>query len=461
MQKATRVLTRILPVLLVWFMSACGPAAAPQPETSPAQVEIPSESTDAESGLWLVVQTDDSVEMRRLEGGGGVTLLKGSSPGRPAVFFAHENLNNPSGWFALLDSQTMNLRIQASPGEDPAVEIPLLSNPDINDDRITAFRQALTTTNPPAFAWSPDGESAVFLAAIDHPFLEMYFLNASDLSVTRLTDGSLDVYQPSWSPDGQWVVYDETDGLNTIGLWSVTAVKAVRANASQTMTLYEPLSYAEPRPGWSSPDAFIVHSARDRGPVDMREVSLNGGESPIFNGVFCSPAYDPASGQVFFILSDAFNDADAQPPGIYRASKNRPPEQLSPGDWISLEWNATAGVLLAVDEESGAAAVSPSGQLVRFTGENNLPIVSAEGDLYAFSGGEGTPRPGFRVYTGEGDLVADASSAAVEGLWWLPGGRLVYSQGGDLFLLENPTAQTVMLEKNATLLGWYNNAPLP
>jgi hypothetical protein len=462
MHKTTRFLIHILTVLLVWSMSACTTAAAPQPETSPDQVEVPAASTGAENGPWLVVQTDDSVDMRQVEGDGVNTLLWGSSAAQPAVFFAHENPDNPSGWFALLDSQTMTLRIHASPGEEPATEIPPLSNPEINEGQMTAFRQVLTSTAPPALAWSPDGGAAVFLAAIDHPSLELYLFDSSNLSVTRLLEGSRDVYQPTWSPDGQWVVYDEIDGLNTIGLWSVTAVKAVRANASQTVTLYEPLSYAEPRLGWSSPDAFIVHSARDRGPVDMREVSLESGKaSPIFNGVFSSPAYDPASGQAFFILSDNFNDADAQPPGIYRASKTRPPELLSPGTWISLEWNAASGVLLAVEEASGAAAINPSGQIVRFAGENNLPTVSAQGDLYAFSGGEGSPRPGLRVYSGEGDLVVDASSTAVEGRWWLPGGQLAYTQGDDLFLLANPSAQPLMLERDATVLGWYNYTSLP
>jgi Tol biopolymer transport system component len=348
------------------------------------------------------------------------------------------------------------------PDGNPKKGLSLLSNPELDDEKKMAYLQVLTSTTPPAIVWSPDGDRAVFLAAIDHPTLELYLFDSSDLSVTRLSEVSRDIYQPTWSPDGQWVVYDETDGLNMIGLWAVTAVKAVRANASQTVTLYEPQSYAEPRLGWSSQDTFVVHSVRERGPVDLREISLDGGEaSLIFAGACNNPVFNPDSGLAAFLTTDDFNDPAAQPAGIYTASKTQPAKLLAAGNWNALAWVSDPGLFLAVKDPSGAVSISPSGQQVSFDNESSLPKISPRGDVLAFSGGKDSTNPGLRLYSFQGELETEVSSDPVDNLLWLPDGSLVYSQGGGLYQLAMPTGQPAKLAENAVLLGWLSVGTAP
>lgn len=450
--------TGSLIAILVLFIAACTPAAAP---AVPTVTEIVKASPTPDAGLLLVIQTENGVEILQAKSGERTAVLSGIPGGQRTVLFTPDNPEAPSGRFALLDSQDLTLRFFQLPDRNPAKELSLLSHSELDEEKREAYQSALVSTAPPAFAWSPDGNAAVFLAASDHPYLELYHYDNPTGNITRLSDGSMDAYQPSWSPDSRWVVYNETDGLNTIGVWAVTAVKAVRANASQAVTLYEPQSYAETRIGWPSPTEFIVHSARDRGPVDLREVSLNGGESSIFSGVFSSPVFEPASGQTVFILSGSFSDTEAQPPGIYKASKSQPPVLLAPGIWNSLEWSSAAGAFLAMEATNGSAAISPSGQAVFFPGEETLPVVSVKGDLFAFAGGGDSARPGLRIYSGKGDLISESTSAPVESMWKLPDDRLVYSQGGNLFLLESFSSQPALLAEKAVFLGWLNNASIP
>ncbi|MHC1781558.1 MAG: hypothetical protein AB9891_02140 [Anaerolineaceae bacterium] len=453
---------KFLVLLLAILSTGCALAPAPQTTAPPAQDEVPAFSPDTESGLWLVLQNEKVVEVIQPGSKKTITLVEGISGSEPAVLFALQKSTGAKDWFALLDGQTLTLRFHQMPDWSPKKEVPLLSNPEISEEKSAVYQQVLTSPDPPAVVWSPDGNQAVFLAAIDHPCLELYLFDSSDLSVTRLSEASRDVYQPTWSPDGQWVVYDETDGLNMIGLWAVTAVKAVRDNASQTVTLYEPQSYAEPVIGWSSPTTFIVHSVRERGPVDLREVSLEGGQaSLIFAGVFTFPNFDPKINLTAFLITDAFSDPAMQPVGIYTGSKTQPAKLLAAGTWSTFARESNPGLYLAVKDPSGAVSISPSGQQVSFDDESSLPVISPQGDILAFTGAEGSSRPGLRLYSLQGELEAEVTSDPVDDFMWLPDGSLVFSQGGGLYQLTSPSGQPTKLAENADLLGWLNAGTIP
>jgi hypothetical protein len=58
-----------------------------------------------------------------------------------------------------------------------------------------------------SFAWSPDGSRLAFVAARDGDSADVYLLNRSDNSVTRLSDEAGHAAALHWSPDGRFLQY--------------------------------------------------------------------------------------------------------------------------------------------------------------------------------------------------------------------------------------------------------------
>ncbi len=475
--------TQALIILMIFLLASCSPAASatgipvvetdlpvaslPTPTSMPATEETtaavasPTAGGALENGLWLVLHSEEGVEAVNRESGKIVSLSMDLPLDQPVLMFAAEKAVEAETWFCLLNGQSLTLQVFNLSDGQPQKEIPLLASSALSDEKRAAFRQALLSSDPPAVSWSPDGRQMAFLAAIDHPGLDLYLFDTSDLSISLLSEGTPDVFQPGWSPDGQWIVYDETDGLNTIGLWAISAVRAVRANASETRLLYEPASYAEPRLGWSSAESYIVHSVRDRGPVDLRDVSLSGESRLIFAGAFNHPVYDAGDSLAAFLITDSFTDPALQPPGIYAGSVSRPAKILAPGPWDSLIWDAAAKSFFGIKNQSSAFSISPSGETIAYVEENSLPSVSNQGDVLAFAGGEESGKPGLRLYSNTGNLLSEVTQKAVEDIYGLPDGSLVYREGADLYLLPASTGQPTKLAEKAAFLGWLDTRVNP
>lgn len=478
MPDSTFRISRFFGIFLTVLLVSCSQAVTPSPAqvidtttpiisetivpqaTSPiaaSPTELPATPTVDEVTIdssWFILRTGQGVEASDQDIKSRIPLLEGIDSQTSILMAAPEKSN---GWFTLYNGQDNSLNFFHQPDRQTIKKLSLLSNTEISEGKTAAYQQVLSTTNPAAVKWSPDGELAVFLAAIDRPLMELYLFDTSDLSVTRISEGSQDLYQPIWSPDGSWIIYNETDGFNTVGLWSVTAVKAVRSNASQTTTLYEPASYAEPFQGWSSPDSFIVHSVRDHGPVDLREVFLSGATSrSIFTGVFNNPAFDPTNGTIAFLITDSFIDPAVQPAGIYFGSTSRPIKILAPGQWDSLSWDNSAKQFFGISDQSFTSAFTASGLLATFKDETTIPKVSQDGKTVAFFGGKEADKPGLRLYSNQGKLLENISDKPILALMWLPENKLVFSVGEDLYQIS-PDQLPVSLMEKASLLGWLTN----
>lgn len=55
--------------------------------------------------------------------------------------------------------------------------------------------------------WSPDGTQIVFFGRLTgNP--EIYIVNVDGTNLTRMTFNNIDDWEPSWSPDGEWLLYN-------------------------------------------------------------------------------------------------------------------------------------------------------------------------------------------------------------------------------------------------------------
>ena len=85
--------------------------------------------------------------------------------------------------------------------------IPLFSSDEADIDA----RRAVV--EQPSFAWSHDGEQLAFFGVMDGPSSDLYVYSTKDDQITRLTSGPSQGYQPSWSPDDQYIVHSGADSF--------------------------------------------------------------------------------------------------------------------------------------------------------------------------------------------------------------------------------------------------------
>lgn len=72
----------------------------------------------------------------------------------------------------------------------------------------TGLRRITDIEEPDGFpAWSPDGESIVFMTATKHPNSDEILITTLDGKVTRLTDNEANDGFPAWSPDGDRIAF--------------------------------------------------------------------------------------------------------------------------------------------------------------------------------------------------------------------------------------------------------------
>jgi TolB protein len=101
-------------------------------------------------------------------------------------------------------------------------------------------------------AWSPDGQRIAFQRT-DGGNTDVYVMNADGTGITRLTDDPLIDAEPAWSPDGQRIVFSRRGGFTQPDLWTMSADGTDEALLTQT-------PQAEYDPRWSPDGDWIAYT---------------------------------------------------------------------------------------------------------------------------------------------------------------------------------------------------------
>jgi hypothetical protein len=101
-----------------------------------------------------------------------------------------------------------------------------------------------------SFAWSPDGTKLAFVGAMDGPSADVYIYDATTTKITRVSSDPDQDFSPSWSPDGQHLLYLEAKGFGTGAGMSMSAVWVASGDGSNAVKLYDTDSAGEEVRGW-------------------------------------------------------------------------------------------------------------------------------------------------------------------------------------------------------------------
>lgn len=279
-------------------------------------------------------------------------------------------------------------------------------------------------------AWSPDGQRLAFIGLQDGPSADLYVYALADGSLSRLSDGPSQPYQPSWSPDGQFVVQMGADSFGAgdamAGVW------ATRTDNTEVRPLYTPDSGDEQLLGWLAPDRFAVASFRAQCAMgDLRVFNLSTGAfTPLFPSFYQAAALDPVQGRALVAVDGSVaNCQGGVPAGLYLATQEREPRLLIPGEARGASWSPEAGLFFGRLEDE-VLAFSGSGEPVSVpAGLSAFPLVAPGGQSWAWTGPDSgdlwvsvNGAPARRVYSG---FVFRAA--------WSPDGRTLLFDGDGVF----------------------------
>ena len=415
-----RLIATLLFTLL--FLSACGTDPLP-PETRPAQQKtgnIPTEeiqstsfeptpmstsaitgeqgtsiSTLSQTGPWLVFTTDDGVYAVNRDGSGLSKIFK---RGDSQVYRNRILGSDGAKLVGFLDVTTFlqpTLYLVNFPDGNIIFELPLVSEeyaPAVDDlpgdPAMEAVRAILEES---WLAFSPDGKSIAFMAAIDGPTSDLYVLSLDTLQVTRLTDGPSQGYQPVWSPDSKYIVHTGVRTFGTGAGYDMEGIWAARADNSGIVPLYDISgSYDEEIIGWVDKETFIVHSwSPSLGRNNLRLVNIETMKiKTLWSDCFYAIALDPDSKALMLsVMTDACLSESGS--GLYMVPVDgSSPVRILGEDIPQLIWSDDAKLFLA-SSEYGILAIDTSGQYITLdkpSGTNTFPAIAPGTKDLAWSG---------------------------------------------------------------------------
>jgi WD40 repeat protein len=287
----------------------------------------------------------------------------------------------------------INLNILTLPDTKSPIIIPLVSEAGYQAMANQRYEPAEAIMfSEYSIAWSPDGQTLAFIAATGGPSADLYVYSVTTGEVTQLSDGPSQAFNPSWSPDGRYILHFGADGFGTGAGMVLAGVWVADTQANTIKTLYKPEGGGEGSLGWVDNITFLASSWYIVcGQRNLREVNIETGQQIVwFNYYFQNAAYSPENHILLVSVPDfGMECMPGQPqPGLYRISgPGAEPERI--GDPVShIEWSPVTKSFFVTSVENGQAplkvfSVTPDGKFSeRLNGLIYVPQFSPDGNAW-------------------------------------------------------------------------------
>ena len=434
------------------------PAATPTleatlPSTAPSAADILSLK-----GPWLLSKDNDNVYWILPEGSITLNADKVVSP------FAVEDMLSPSGGYvAFITSGApdgmhhLKLNIYSLSTKAMLAEIALTSpqtepGPDIGpgDPPFEALRSITDFTS---LAWSPDGRQLAFTGFMDGPSSDLYLYTLKSDEVTRLTDEPSQTFEPSWSPDGKYIVQFGATAFGTGAGFSMSGAWATRPDSGASIELYTPHSSEEVGLGWAGANTFLVYSfspACDN--FNLRAVDIEPLKvRTVFGGCFNAIDFAPSSVSVILgIVQDTADNCvcgDKIDSGLYLVKLDGSYQRLDPANFFQASWIKGASVAWGMSDKGVVAAFNQAGEAVALPAgvPVGFPLAAPGGKVWAWPVDTIGVVPGLWVGPPGGAAPMVSKLPVSSAVWNESGTTLVFLSGDTLYAAVAPQYAPVAL----------------
>lgn len=165
----------------------------------------------------------------------------------------------------------LDLVLMALPGGEVETTLPVLRYPEGKplDPTSSLGLAELAIAREDSVAWQPgSGRLLAFMGASQGPTADLYLYDTQTQNTTQLTDGPSHGIQPSWSPDGQYILHYGVSWTPPFG-GAIAApnrldgVWAVRISDEEVITLPRPKGVSPNFLGWLDDSHYLTYDSDD------------------------------------------------------------------------------------------------------------------------------------------------------------------------------------------------------
>ena len=285
----------------------------PTIESTVSPTQIPLSPT----GSWLAFTADNYLFAVNKDGTGLTSLAPELSV---MMFNRQPSSNTITAITSSEESQSLAITFIELPSKNIIHEIPLLSFYADGKIKLDIGSTGALGGIQGGIQWSPNGEYLAFMGAIENSQSSLYVYDSKLQVVKKLSENQYQAANPTWSPDGKWIIFEDVSDF--LG-WQTESVWATSVDDGKTKLLYKADQTEQRILGWVGHDNFVVTDHSMDGNRNIRMVNVVTGKiNDLYSGYFTLAAVSKNGTVIFLPTSGAPGAGSTLESGFYLISPN-------------------------------------------------------------------------------------------------------------------------------------------